>query len=105
MHQYVVQVRERGVVTLPKDIRERYGLATDTPLTLVDWDGLLVLSSRTPVVTELARQMAAELASENLSVDDLLVAWAQDRYGADAPLRPDPPQPGQDSSGDSPEDV
>ncbi len=105
MRQYVVQVRERGVVTLPKDVRERYGLATDTPLTLVDWDGLLVLSSRIPVVTELARQLAAERASENLSVDDLLSASAQDRYGADAPLFTDSTKPVGDRTGNSPDDL
>ena len=81
MQHYVVQMRDRGVVTLPKDVRERYGLSADTPLTLIDWDGVLVLSSRVPVVTELARQLAAERAAAGVTVDDLLTAWAQERYG------------------------
>ena len=68
MQHYVVQMRDRGVVTLPKDVRERYGLAADTPLTLIDWDGVLVLSSRVPVVTELARQLAAERAAAGVTV-------------------------------------
>ncbi len=83
MQHYVVQMRDRGVVTLPKDVRERYGLAADTPLTLIDWDGVLVLSSRVPVVTELARQLAAERAAAGVTVEDLLTAWAQERYGTE----------------------
>lgn len=89
MQHYVVQLRERGMVTLPKEVRERYGLASDTPMTLVDWDGILVLSSRTPVVTEIARQMVAERAAAGVTWDDLLNAWAQDRYGADVPRTDD----------------
>ncbi len=85
MQHYLVQLRDRGVVTLPKEVRERYGLAADTPLTLIDWDGILVLSSRVPVVTELARQLAAERAVAGVTVDDLLTAWAQERYGTEVP--------------------
>ena len=81
MQHYVVQMRDRGVVTLPKDVRERYGLAAATPLTLIDGDGVLVLSSRVPVVTELARQLAAERAVAGVTVEDLLTAWAEERYG------------------------
>jgi bifunctional DNA-binding transcriptional regulator/antitoxin component of YhaV-PrlF toxin-antitoxin module len=81
MQRYVVQMRDRGVVTLPKEVRERYGLSVDTPLTLIDWDGVLVLSSRVPVVTEIARQLAAERAAAGVTVDDLLTAWAHERYG------------------------
>ncbi len=91
---------QRGVVTLPKDIRDRYDLATDTPLTLVDWDGVLLLSSRIPVVTEIARQLAAKPA-ENLSIEDLLAAWAQDRQGADARQGAEGTTPGDDGSGHS----
>lgn len=89
MHKYTIQLRDRGVVTLPKAVRRRYALAPDTPLTLVDWDGILILSSRIPVVTELAQQIAAEREQANLSVDDLLTVWRSDRYGSDTPGLPD----------------
>lgn len=89
MQQYIVQLRERGVVTLPKEIRERYGLGPDAPLTLIDWDGILLLSSRVPVVTELAKQLAAERAAAGISLDDLLAAWKEDRYGSDGQESPD----------------
>ncbi len=89
MQKYTIQMRERGVVTLPKAVRHRYALAPDTPLTLIDWDGVLLLSSRIPVVTELAQQIAAERERTGLSVEDLLMAWRHDRYGSDAPSSSD----------------
>jgi bifunctional DNA-binding transcriptional regulator/antitoxin component of YhaV-PrlF toxin-antitoxin module len=85
MHKYTIQLRDRGVVTLPKAVRQRYALAPDTPLTLIDLDGVLLLSSRIPVVTELAKQIAAERERVGLSVDDLLTAWRYDRYGSEEP--------------------
>lgn len=89
MQKYTIQMRTRGVVTLPKAVRQRYGLAPDTPLTLMDWDGVLLLSSRIPVVMELAQRIAAERERAGLSVEDLLTAWQHDRYGDDAPLSSD----------------
>ena len=50
-------------------------------------------SSRVPVVMALARQLAAERAAagvSGVSADDLLAAWAQDRYGSDAKPSDDP---------------
>ena len=89
MQKYTVQFRDRGIVTLPKAVRQRYGLAPNTPLTLVDWNGTLILSSHIPVVTELAKQVAAERTAAGLSIPDLLTAWAQERYGTDEPWSPD----------------
>lgn len=68
MQQYIVQIRDRGVVTLPKKVRQRYGFALNMPLTLMDWDGIVIMSSRVPVVTELARQVVAERAAAGISV-------------------------------------
>ncbi|WP_053958183.1 AbrB/MazE/SpoVT family DNA-binding domain-containing protein [Sulfobacillus thermosulfidooxidans] len=89
MDKYLLQLRDRGVVTLPKTVRQHYGLGPDTPLTLVDWNGVFILSPRIPVVTELAKQIAAERAAAGLSVQDLLRAWTQERYGPDAPQSED----------------
>ncbi|MCY0878665.1 MAG: AbrB/MazE/SpoVT family DNA-binding domain-containing protein [Firmicutes bacterium] len=89
MHKYTIQVRDRGVVTLPKAVRQRYALAPDTPLTLIDLDGVLLLSTRIPVVTALAQQIASERERAGLSVEDLLAAWRDDRYGWDEPLSSD----------------
>ncbi|WP_053958996.1 AbrB/MazE/SpoVT family DNA-binding domain-containing protein [Sulfobacillus thermosulfidooxidans] len=77
------------MVTLPKAVRQHYGLGPDTPLTLVDWNGVFILSPRIPVVTDLAKQIAVERAAAGLSVQDLLRTWDQERYGADVPQSED----------------
>ncbi|MCY0878748.1 MAG: hypothetical protein OWU84_07405 [Firmicutes bacterium] len=84
-----LEVRDRGVVTLSKAVRQRYSLAPDTPLTLIDLDGILLLRARIPMVTELAQQIASEQERAGLAVDDLLTAWRHDRYGLDEPLASD----------------
>ena len=81
----VSQDHERGVVTLPKELRTRYGLGDDAVLTLVDFDGVFVLSPRVPVVTELARQLAEERLAAGLSVDDLIADWSYDRHDSRNP--------------------
>lgn len=52
-----IQVRERGVVTLPKRLRERYGLDVGDVLDVLDLDGVFVLSPRASVVPELAAEI------------------------------------------------
>ncbi len=39
---YTIQIRQRGVVTLPNALREAYGLGEDDVLTLVDLGGHLL---------------------------------------------------------------
>lgn len=79
--RYVIQVRERGVVTLPKRVRTRYGLEPDMPVTVVDLDGVLVLSPKVPQVTALASQLAAAMVEADVQLEDLLREWAAERYG------------------------
>ena len=42
-----VQVRQRGTLTLPVELREKYGIQTGDTFCLVDLDGVLML---TPMV-------------------------------------------------------
>ena len=39
-----IQIRQRGTVTLPAALREKYGLGDGDPLTLVDLDGAFLYS-------------------------------------------------------------
>ena len=42
-----IQVRKRGVVTLPADLRDKYGIEEGDTFRVVDLDGILVM---TPMV-------------------------------------------------------
>lgn len=67
-----VQVRERGVVTLPMEVRKKYGIQTGDTFRLVDFDGILVLTPMTPMVPELVREIERASVEAGLSLDELL---------------------------------
>ena len=74
-----IQVRERGVVTLPARVREKYGIRTGDTLRLVDLDGLLVLAPMAPMVPELAHEIKRLRLEAGLTIDDLLQALRAQR--------------------------
>lgn len=43
-----VQVRQRGTLTLPAEVRQRYNIQPGDTFSLVDLDGLLVLTPLAP---------------------------------------------------------
>ena len=52
-----VQVRKRGVLTLPSELRDKYAIKEGDTFRLVDVDGIFVLTSIVPMVPELAREI------------------------------------------------
>ena len=84
----IIQVRSRGVITLPANIREKYGIKAGDTFHLVDLDGVFVLTPMAPMVPELARKIEQARLEAGLSIDDLLHSlrkqrqrYSQDKYG------------------------
>ena len=82
-----MQVRDRGVVTLPKPLRERYGLGVGDVL---DLDGVFVLSPRASVVPELAAEIERLRLEAGYTTEELLESlrgererYVRERYGDD----------------------
>ena len=67
-----VQVRQRGTVTLPADLRQKYGIRPGDTFHLVDLDGILVLTPMVPMVPELAREIERMRRETGLTIDELL---------------------------------
>ena len=98
-----MQVRDRGVVTLPKPLRERYGLGVGDVLDVVDLDGVFVLSPRTSVVPELAAEIERLRIEAGYTTEELLESLraereraTRERYGdelVDGLARPSPAEP------------
>jgi bifunctional DNA-binding transcriptional regulator/antitoxin component of YhaV-PrlF toxin-antitoxin module len=85
----VIQVRNRGVITLPADLREKYGIENGDIFRLVDLDGVFVLTPMVPMVPELAREIEQVRLEAGLSIEDLLQGlreqrqrYVQEKYGA-----------------------
>ncbi|HQE93920.1 MAG TPA: hypothetical protein PLH19_14450 [Anaerolineae bacterium] len=57
-----LQVRQRGTVTLPAAIRDRYNIQTGDSFRLVDLDGVLVL---TPLTSPISANNASDMSSKS----------------------------------------
>ena len=67
-----VQVRHRGSLTLPANLRERYNIKPGDTFRILDLDGILVLTPMVPMVPELAREIERARIEAGLSIDELL---------------------------------
>lgn len=91
MGAVTVQVRRRGTITLPREVRRRYAVDEGDVFTLIDLeDGTLVLSPRASRVAQLADQAASRIADQGIDLDDLLRALDEERaaYYRDNYARP-----------------
>lgn len=70
---------QRGVLTLPKSLRERYGLETGDDLTLIDLDGVFVLGPRRLQIDFLADRVGESLAGTDATLEDMLQALRRER--------------------------
>jgi bifunctional DNA-binding transcriptional regulator/antitoxin component of YhaV-PrlF toxin-antitoxin module len=52
-----IQVRQRGRMTLPAELRQKYSIRAGDMFRLVDLDGVFVLTPMMPIVPELAREI------------------------------------------------
>ena len=80
-----VQVGQRGVVVLPKALRQAYKLQPGDRLTLLDLDGAFVLSPQRPQVGALAERISGALAEEGQTLEGMLRVLREERqrYVAD----------------------
>ena len=79
MRTATIQLRQRGVLTLPRSLREKYRLAEGDPLTVVDLDGVLLLSPKVPVVPKLTAELERLRQEAKLSLPELLAGLPRQR--------------------------
>lgn len=74
-----IQIRQRGNLTLPVELRERYGIEPGDTFHILDLDGIFVLTPMTPMVPELAREIERARLEAGLDTADLLQALREQR--------------------------
>jgi AbrB family looped-hinge helix DNA binding protein len=74
-----IQVRQRGTVTLPAELRQKYGIREGDTFRMIDLDGIFVLTPMTPMVPELAREIERARLEAGLSIEELLQALREQR--------------------------
>jgi bifunctional DNA-binding transcriptional regulator/antitoxin component of YhaV-PrlF toxin-antitoxin module len=90
-----LQVRQRGTLTLPADLREKYNIREGDTFRLVDLDGVFVLTALVPIVPELAREIEQARLESGLSIEELLQSlreqrarYYQEKYAPHEPTQP-----------------
>ncbi len=67
-----VQVAQRGLITLPKSLRDTYCIREGDQLTLLDLGGVFVLSPRRSEIDSLADKISAALVEQGESLESML---------------------------------
>lgn len=76
----MVQIRRKGVITLPIQLRRQYGLNEGDVFTLIDLgDGSFLLIPRVSSVARLGDQVARLMAEEGITIEEMLEALDQER--------------------------
>ena len=74
-----VNITQRGVLTLPKSIRKRYKLKPGDSLTLLDVDGVLILSPVRSEIDLLADRISKALIEKGETLDSVLRTLREER--------------------------
>ena len=77
------QISQRGVLTLPKSLRDRYKIKAGDIVTVIDLGGAFVISPRRSEVDRLADEISSTLAERGESLESMLTALREERekYG------------------------
>ncbi|MEW5872488.1 MAG: AbrB/MazE/SpoVT family DNA-binding domain-containing protein [Chloroflexota bacterium] len=79
-----IQVRQRGTLTLPAELREKYGIREGDTFRVIDLDGVFVLARMAPMAPELAREVEKARLEAGLSIETLLRALREQREKSQA---------------------
>jgi bifunctional DNA-binding transcriptional regulator/antitoxin component of YhaV-PrlF toxin-antitoxin module len=79
-----VRMAQRGVVTLPKSLRESCNLRPGDNFTLLDLGGVFVLSPRRSEVDSLADRLTQALAERGETLETMLQALHEERERYDS---------------------
>jgi bifunctional DNA-binding transcriptional regulator/antitoxin component of YhaV-PrlF toxin-antitoxin module len=80
------QISQRGVLTLPKALRESYKLKPGDVVTVIDLGGAFVISPKRSEVDRLADEIGSALAERGESLESMLTVLREERekYGQKA---------------------
>lgn len=76
----ILQMRSKGSLTVPVELRRKYGLEEGDLLTLIDLgDGSFLLTPRVSQVDRLADRVAEAVQDEGVTLEDLLQVLNEER--------------------------
>ena len=84
MSSITLQVAQRGLITIPKALRDTYNIRSGDALTLLDLGGVFVLTPQRSEVDALAERIAAQWQDKGETLESMLQALREERerYGS-----------------------
>ena len=79
VQSFSLQVAQRGLITLPQAVRKAHDIRAGQEMTLVDLDGVFVLSPRPSQIDPMAEELAQELAARGQTLESMLQALREVR--------------------------
>ena len=80
MKEATIQLRDKGVITLPISLRRKYGLRPGDVFTLVELgDGAFTLTPKVSKVAALGDKVSEILQEAGVSVEDVLLTLNEER--------------------------
>jgi len=80
MSEGTIQLREKGVLTLPVGLRRKYALRPGDVFSLIELgEGAFVLSPKTSKLAALGDKVSKLLQEQGVSLDDMLLAVEEER--------------------------
>ena len=80
MTTMTVQIRRKGLITLPVELRRQYDLSEGDVFTLVDLgDGSFLLNTRVSQVARMGDQVARLMEEEGVTLEEMLETLDEER--------------------------
>lgn len=76
---YAVRLRQRGQITVPREVRDRLKVNEGDTLALVQVGSTLILTPKRPVVPLLADRIVKLMEEESITLADLLLGLEEER--------------------------
>ena len=75
-----VQIRSKGIITLPAALREKYKLEKGKSLSVIDLgEGKILLTTKASQLSKIAAGIEKKLKEENVTLDDILEQLDEER--------------------------
>jgi len=74
-----IQMAQRGVIVIPKPLRQAYNLKAGSRMTLLDLGGVFVLSPQVSEVDTLADRVSRSLAEQGVTLEGMLRTLREER--------------------------
>jgi bifunctional DNA-binding transcriptional regulator/antitoxin component of YhaV-PrlF toxin-antitoxin module len=79
MNSITLQMAQRGLISIPKAVRDSYGMRPGDTFTLLDLGGVFVLSPKQSQIDAIADSIAAQWSEDGQTLETMLATLREER--------------------------